>query len=177
MKIIAFVSVLTLFSGCSSLRVTYDFDTHSDFSAYKTYAISEDYDVLPLDEFNKQRLLDAIDKQMVAKGFTKSENPDVLIDMHLITKQKTEAYATTVGVSQGYYGRYGYAGGFSTTQVNYHDYVEGALVINMVDFDKEKIVWQGHAVKKLDENASPQQKQRNIDYVVQSIFSRYPPRK
>lgn len=164
-------------SACSSLKVTYDYDKQTDFAKYKTYAFSEDSQKLPVGDLNRNRIMSAVDAEMAAKGFSKSDSPDVLIDMHVRAEQKTEAVANTTG--PGYYGgpwRYGYGGGFSTTTINYNDYIEGTLFINMVDAAKQQIVWQGRATKTLDENATAEKRDKNIKYAVQQIFSKYPPK-
>jgi hypothetical protein len=164
-------------SACSSLKVTYDYDKQADFAKYKTYAYSEDSQKLPVGDLNRNRIMSAVDAEMAAKGFSKSDSPDVLIDMHIRAEQKTEAIANTTG--PGYYGgpwRYGYGGGFSTTTINYNDYIEGTLFINMVDAAKQQIVWQGRATKTLDENATAEKRDKNINYAVKQIFSKYPPK-
>jgi hypothetical protein len=164
-------------SACSSLKVTYDYDKQADFAKYKTYAYSEDSQKLPVGDLNRNRIMSAVDAEMAAKGFSKSDSPDVLIDMHVRAEQKTEAVANTTG--PGYYGgpwRYGYGGGFSTTTINYNDYLEGTLFINMVDAAKQQIVWQGRATKTLDENANAEKRDKNINSAVQQIFSKYPPK-
>ena len=165
-------------TACSSLKVTYDYDNQAEFAKYKTYALSEDSQKMPVNDLNRNRLLAAVEKEMAAKGFSKSDNPDVLVDMHIRTEQKTEATAVTSGL--GYYGgpwRYGYGGGFSTTSINYNEYIEGTLFVNLVDVAKQQIVWQGRATKTLDENASAEKREKNINYAVQQIFMRYPPKK
>jgi hypothetical protein len=69
----------------------------------------------------------------------------VLIDLHARAEQKTEATATTTGTGAGmygryggYHGRYGYGGGFTTTTVDYNNYVEGTLFIDVVDKAEEQ---------------------------------------
>ena len=83
------------------------------------------------------------------------------------------------GPGYGYGGpwRYGYAGGFSTTQINYNEYIEGTLFVNIVDKSVEKIVWQGRATKTLDENADADKRESNINAAVKQIFTKYPPAK
>jgi hypothetical protein len=88
------------------------------------------------------------------------------------------ATATSSGGYGGYgfgYGRWGYGGGFSTTQINYDKYVEGTLFITLVDKADQKIVWQGTGKKTLDENSSAEKREKNIDYAVTQIFTNYPP--
>ena len=179
MKSLYYLFVIVFISSCSSLKTSYDFDKTTDFSSYKTYAFSEDAMKLPIQELNRNRLLNAIDQQMTAKGFTKSSDPDVLIDLHVKAEQKKDATATTTGPGMyGGYGapwRYGYGAGFSTTQINVNEYTEGTLFVNMVDKNADKLVWQGRATKVLDEDASPEKREKNINEAVAKIFEKYPP--
>jgi hypothetical protein len=176
MKNYLIISLLIAVTSCSSLKVTYDYDKQADFAKYKTYAFSEDTKNLKMNQLNRDRILNAIETQMAAKGFTKSDNPDALVDVHVRAEQKMDATATTTP-TYGYGGpwRYGYGGGFSTTQINYNEYVEGTLFVNLVDKASEKIVWQGRATKTIDEDASAEKREKNINTAVQQIFAKYPP--
>jgi len=181
MKKIPFILLVLVVAGCSSLKVSYDFDGQADFTKYKTYAFTEDALKLPINELNRDRILKAVETEMAAEGFTKSDNPDVLIDLHVRAEKRTEATATTTGSGMyggGYYGgpgRYGYGGGFSTTQINYNDYIDGTLIIDMIDKSTEKIAWQGRGTKTVDEDASPEKRDKNINAGVKQIFTKYPP--
>lgn len=178
MKRIVFVAVILALSACSSVKVSYDYDKQANFSEYKTYAMSEDALKLPVDQLDRDRIINAVESEMAAKGFTKSDNPDVLVDLHIKTEENTTATATSTGMGGmygGYRGRYGYGGGFSTTQVNYNNYTDGTLFIDLVDNKTQKIAWQGRGTKTLDEDASADQKDKNISYAVNLIFSKYPP--
>jgi hypothetical protein len=172
MKKIIFLFIAALATSCSTINVSYDFDKTTDFTKYKTYAYSEDALKLAISDLNRDRMLNAIDAEMSVRGMTKSDNPDVLVDLIVKAEKKVEANATNVG--GGYYGRYGYARGFGTTQISYDEYVVGTLFINVVDKSVEKIVWQGRGTKTIDENASPQKRESNINYAVKSIFYNYP---
>lgn len=178
MRILITISLLLLLGACSSIKVTYDFDNTADFSKYKTYAFTEDAKNFPIQELDRTRILNAIDKEMAAKGFTKSENPDVLIDLQVKLEQKQTATATNTG---GYYGgpyRYGWGAGYGgTTHINVENYVDGTLFVNMVDKSSEKLVWQGRGTKTLEDHPSPEKKEKNITYGIQQIFTKYPPKK
>lgn len=169
--LIAFVLIL---SACSTVKVAYDFDKQVDFSKYKTYTLSEEsMKMAGVNQLNRDRIIAAVESQLAAKGFTKAENADVIVDVRLKGEEIQTATATTSG---GYgYGRWGYGGGFSTTQVNYDKYVEGTLFITLIDKATEKIAWQGTGTKTVDENASPEKREQNIDYAVSQIFTKYPP--
>jgi ribosomal protein L3 len=178
MKKYLIIALALTVAACSSLRVTHDYDKQAEFANYKTYAFSGDSQKMPINDLNRNRLLSAVEKEMAAKGFTKSDNPDVLVDMHIKAEEKVDATATTMGPGyRGYYGRYGYGGGFSTTSINYNEYIVGTLFVNLVDVTANQIVWQGRATKTLDENASAEKREKNINYAVQQIFLKYPPKK
>jgi len=176
MKKFLVIPVLLAFVACSTVKIGYDYDKSADFSKYKTYAFSEETMKMPINQLNRDRLIKATEAEMAAKGFTKSDNPDAILDLRIKGEEVQTATATTTG-GYGYgYGRWGYGGGFSTTQVNYDKYVEGSLFITLVDKATEKIVWQGTGKKTLDENASSQKKEENINYAVKQIFTNYPPK-
>jgi hypothetical protein len=172
MKKLLFITLVALVSGCSSVKVSYDYDKTKDFTKFKTYAYTEDALALKINDLNRDRLIKAVDQELAARGMTKSSSPDVLIDLIVKAEQKMDATATNTG---GYYGRYGYAGGFGgTTHISYNEYVEGTLFINMVEKAIEKIVWQGVGTRTIDETASPEKRETNINYAVKTIFTKYP---
>ena len=179
-KLLLACMVATAMTSCSTLKVGYDYDKQADFTKYKTYAFSEDALNLPIEQLNRDRIIKAVETELTAKGFSKSDTPDVLIDLQVKAKQETEATATNTGGMGMYGGRYGFAGGYGyggTTHVTYNDYVVGSLFINMVDKATEKIVWQGRGSKTLDEDATPAKRDANINAGVKQIFTQYPPKK
>ncbi len=175
MKKILFGPLLMIIAvSCSSVKTSYDYDKQVDFTKYKTYTFTEEAMKLPINELNRDRILKAIETEITAKGFTKTDSPDALIDVMVKTAQRTEAVANSIG---GYgYGRYGFAGGMSSTTVSYNQYTDGTLFINLIDKGTEKIVWMGRGTKTLDENASADKREANINYAVKLIFYHYPPK-
>jgi Domain of unknown function (DUF4136) len=174
MKHVIFLFILIAVASCSSVQVTSDYDKTADFPKYKTYAYTEESLKLPLGQLNQDRMISAVDAELAAKGFTKSDNPDMLVDLLIKTQQRTEATATNTGGYYGRYGRYGY-GGMSTTSINYEQYTDGTLIITFVDNAAQKIFWQGRGTKTIDENASASKREDNINYAVKSIIAKYPP--
>ena len=177
-----FALLIFLVASCSSsVKVTSDYDKLADFAKYKTYAFSQEAMKLPISYLNRSRIISAIETEMATKGFTKSESPDILVDLILTAEEKVDATATTSGTG-GYYGgygamRYGYGGGFTTTSINYDEYIEGTLFINFVDASTQKIVWQGRGTKTLDEDASAEKREANINAAINAIIAEYPPHK
>lgn len=159
--------------ACSTVQTTFDYDKDADFSKYKTYAFSPETAELPVNQLNLDRILDAVNNEMYAKGFAEMGNePDALVDVHIKGKEVVTANASTTGVG---YGRYGWAGGYSSTQVTYDSYTEGTMIITLVDRVTEKIIWQGVGTKPIDENVTAEKRTEIINYSVKQIMTNYPP--
>ncbi|MFN8255912.1 MAG: DUF4136 domain-containing protein [Bacteroidales bacterium] len=175
MKNLILVLIFALFAfSCTSVRISSDFDKTIDFTKYKTYKFTDEAMKLPVDDLNKNRLIAAVEKELGLKGFTKSETPDVLIEINLKGKNIQTATANTSG-GYGYGYRYGWGGGFSTTTINYDSYIEGTLFVDMIDASKNQLVWQGRGVGTLDPEANQAKREKNINYAVNQIFKKYPP--
>jgi len=166
---------LCLFGACSTVKVTSDFDREATFASYKTYAFTQEANELQVGDINRKRIIDAVSSELALKGFTVSDQPDVLIDLKINAQQKETATAHTTG---GYGAGYGYrwGGGFSTTTIDVDQYVEGTLFVDMIDASKKQLVWQGRAVGTLDPDASAEKREKNIKYAVKQIFTKYPPK-
>ena len=173
-KIVLMILLGTLVSSCSSVNVSSDFDRNATFSTYKTYAFTKEAEAIAVDDINRPRIFNAVTSELGAKGFTKSDQPDVLIDLKLTAAYKQSATA------YDYYGSgypYGWGGGFTTTTINVENYAEGTLFVDMIDASKKQLVWQGRAVGTLEEHASPEQREKRINDAVKQIFTAYPPKK
>jgi hypothetical protein len=178
MKNSILILVFLAVGACSSIKTSYDYDKTADFTKYKTYNYTPEALALGIQELNRSRLIAAIDKEMTARGMTKSDSPDAMVDILVKAEQKRDATATTSGSGMygGYGGgwRYGYGGGFTTTQINVNEYIEGTVFINLVDKATDKLVWSGRGTKVVDEEASPQTRERNINEGVKAVFKNYP---
>lgn len=177
-KLSLFALITLVISSCATIKVTSDYDKSAPFENFKTYAFTQEALNLNINELNRNRFISAIEKEMGEKGFTKSETPDVFVDMNRSSKTIQTATANTTG-GGGYYGsgyRYGWGGGFSTTTINYDSYEEGTLFIDMIDAAKNQLVWQGRGVATIDENASGDKRESRINYAIEQIFNKYPPK-
>jgi len=175
MKKFLIIPILFAFVACSTIKVAFDYDTHADFGKYKTYVISEEtMKMANVNQLNRDRIIAAVETEMAAKGFSKAtKKADLIMDIRIKGEEIQTATATTSG---GYgYGHWGYGGGMSTTHVNYNKYTEGTLFVTLVDKATEKIAWQGTGKNILDENATTEKREQNIDYAVKQIFTNYPP--
>ena len=63
-------------------KLNSDYDINADFTKYKTFGFQKSgIDKVEISDLDKKRILRAIDSEMTKKGFTKSETPDLLINI------------------------------------------------------------------------------------------------
>ena len=181
MKIIKIIPVLLflILSSCgSNISVYSDFDKNTDFSQYKTYAFhKKSIDKVQISDLDKKRILQAIDSELGKKGMTKSDTPDLLVN--IFTKEREE-----VDVNQ-YYNGWGYGWGYGWRGYGYgypyywggYPYVstsvEGTLFIDFIDTKKNELIWQGEGVGYLTQDRS--KKEAVINEFVAKILMQYPP--
>jgi hypothetical protein len=162
--------VVTL-SSCTSVRVASDYDKATDFAKYKTFAFYKPgIDKAEINDIDKRRILRAIETQLLAKGFTKSETPDLLVS--IFTKSREQVNIQ----SSGYY-PYGYGWGWSPYYWGSYNTVttstEGVLYVDLIDANKKELVWQGVGTGYISQNNN--KKEERINEFVTSIFEKYPP--
>ncbi|MDX2417502.1 MAG: DUF4136 domain-containing protein [Xanthomonadales bacterium] len=150
---------LALLTACTSNpRVQSDFDDSVDFSQYKTYNFGSQTEVLDPDFHDVLGLTfsAATEEQMRSRGYVKSDNPDVLINVSVDVEDKTQA------PSQGRqgYGCPGYGGRSTYISSNYNDgkgrstfcrYTEGSIKIDMIDLKLNRAIWDGVSFVRFDE--------------------------
>jgi hypothetical protein len=177
MKTIKFLPVLLLFvfASCSSVRVNSDYDKNVDFNQYKTYAyLKSGVDKVEISDLDKRRILKAIDEQLLAKGFTKSETPDLLVN--IFTKEREQVDVNQFNAGFGYGWGFGWNPFFyGGTNTSINRYTEGTLYIDLIDAKKKELIWQGEGEGTLTKNVD--KKDEVIKEFVSKILSQYPPQK
>ena len=178
-KILYLLSIFIFLNSCESIRVTSDFDQNYAFDNLKTYAYSKSgIDQVEINDFDKKRILKAIDIEMYNKGFRKSSiNPDFIINFFTKTNQKVNYYPSTnyygSMVQSPYAGIGHYAGSW---YLNSFKYNEGVLFIDIVDNKKNELVWQGIG-KGYIYSDFPEKKGEKISAMVGKILLQFPPSK
>jgi len=171
-NLVYLIVLAAIISSCSSsFKVTTDFDKTSDFNKLNTYNFTPEALNLPINQFNKTRVLNAMEEQMELKGFKKSDDPQLLVNLYVTAQKKVETSANT-----NYYGgsyRYRRGGGFSTTTINVNEYVEGTLFIDLIENAEDILIWQAICVGTLDTDSKKMA--QKIDDTIIKAFKKYPP--
>lgn len=171
LKTLPLLVILLVATSCSSVRVATDYDKNANFNNYKTFAFYKTgIDKAEISDLDKRRILRAIEAELIAKGFTKSENPDLLISLFTKSREKINVY------NNGF-GPYGYGWGWNPWYWNNYNTVshstEGVLYIDLIDANKKELVWQGMGTGYLTRNM--EQKEERIKEFVSKIMEKYPP--
>src|SRR5690606_24482577 len=91
LKTLPLLLVLLVATSCSSVRVATDYDKNADFGKYKTFAFFKNgIDKAEINDIDKRRILRAIETELLAKGFTKSDNPDILVSIFTKSNQRVD---------------------------------------------------------------------------------------
>ncbi|MGF1555440.1 DUF4136 domain-containing protein [Paucihalobacter sp.] len=169
----SFAIALAFLYSCNTVKTASDYDRSVNFNNYKTFGFTKESKELPANDLVKNRILNAIASNLKSKGLTESENPDMLIDLGLKTKDKKDYQSTSYDLS-GFYGRRWRIGtGIGTTNTREINYTEGTLVINMVDAKKEQLLWMGTGTGVVNDKAIQEQ---NLTNTINKILAGFPPK-
>ncbi len=170
------ITLLFLATSCVSVRVASDFDRNANFNSYKTFAFfKDDIDKAEISDLDKRRILRAIDAELLAKGFTKSQNPDLLVSIFTKSRDKINIYNNGWGL-------YGYGWGWGWNPWYWNNYyggntisrsTEGTLFVDLIDANKKELVWQGVGTGYISQNMK--NKEERIREFVAKIMEQYPP--
>ncbi len=180
-----FVAILlaSLLSACSSgLTVRSEIDPTANFSRYTTYNFFEPMGIEG--GYNSaifgEHFRAAIGGEMARRKYQTADEPDLLINVTIRSDDKvkmrsyTRPYATG-----GYYGRPGGAYGGSALGVGVSTgsratkTTEASVFIDIVDFTKQRVVWQGVAVVDVTDKVALQLRDA-IFTSVNKVMAEYP---
>ena len=166
--------------GCATgPDVNADYDRSADFGKYRTYGFvaqagTDNGDARSL---VTMMLQNAASQQMQARGYTRSDNPDLVINFKGQLEEKVDVESTPApyfGAGWGYGGWYGAPyGGWGATEVTTRRYNVGTLVMDIVDREKRQVVFQG-AISDVVTKEMQQNREASINRAVEGIFMQYP---
>ena len=174
------VTILAFFMGaCSSgANIRSDYDPGADFSQYTTYNFFSDAgpDTSNYQSLFTQYMIAAIDVEMQNRGYTKSPDPDLLVNFNANFQDKTKV--TTTPAMGGYYGYrggyYGAWGGYGmATETHVSQYTEGTFNIDVVDARRKQLVWEAVGVGRVNDETFENLEQK-VNEGVPVFFENYP---
>lgn len=174
LNLVPLLAILLVVTSCTSVRVATDYDRKADFNTYKTFAFFKTgIDKAEISDLDKRRILRAIESELLAKGFTKSDKPDLLISLFTKSNQRVDVYNNFWGYNGWGWGGFGPGWGWGWNQPNVSTSTEGTLYIDLIDANKKELVWQGMGTGFLSRNMH--KKEERIKEFVSEIMKKYPP--
>ena len=167
-----FLLCLVMLTSCSSVKVVSDYDTKVDFTSYKTFAFyKKGIDKASVSDLDKKRIMRAVEAELVAKGFSKSANPDILVSIFTKSREQVNVSDNNIGIGWGW----GYNPWFyGRTNININQYTEGTLFIDFIDKNTNELIWQGIGSGAM-KMSNIEKKEERINEFVYKIISTYPP--
>ncbi|AXG69751.1 hypothetical protein KORDIASMS9_01978 [Kordia sp. SMS9] len=176
------VVILLFVTSCISVRVVADYDQEADFDTYKTFAFYKTgIDKVEISDLDKKRILRSIEKEMIARGFVKSDDPDILVNIMTKANKRVDLnnnFGWGWGLGGWGWGGWGWnpwlwgGGGMQSVSTR----IEGVLYIDLIDTDKKELVWQGRgAGNLLGRTGNIEKKEARIQEFVEEIMKEYPP--
>jgi hypothetical protein len=177
---VALLLVLAVLAGCATgPRISAEADPRADFSRYRSFAfysplaVEKDGYATPTTE----RMKAAVRAQMESRGYVYQESdPDLWVNLNAYLERRTDVH-TTPTVDYGYY--YSYrarryvAVPYWNDRTDVYRYTEGTMNVDLVDVERNALVWEGIAVGRVS-RLEPADRDLRIDATVAEIFARYP---
>jgi len=161
------VLLVALAATAAAQQVNTDYDKHLDFSQFHTYSWVK---VMTENPLWQQRIRDAVDKQLEAKGWQRVETGgDVALTAVGAAKDQQEYQTFYNGLGPGW--RWGGFGNEATTTVV--NYRVGTLVLDMYN-DRKELIWRGTSQDTLADN--PEKNEQKLDKAVRKMFEHFPPK-
>jgi hypothetical protein len=171
------LSAVLALSACETLpKIRTEVAPGVNLGAYHTYDYFEkpSTDRRGYTTITTRSVESAIDREMGARGFVRSANPDLKINFNIAKRDKVTT-TPGFGYDAGFGGwRRGYGWGLGVgTRGDVETVTEGTLTVDLVDRAKNELVWSGSAVRTLNAKILDQPRQA-IDQAVNLIFAKFP---
>jgi len=171
MNFILLVFFALIFTACSSLKVSTDYDTSFDIRQLSTFHIISSTDKLR-DTLTINRIDNALKNELIKKGYrdTDKKSADFLVYYHVNVTNKTQV--VTEYQSMGMY-PYRYRGMMVPTTRTYN-YDEGKLIVDMLDPKNNNIIYRISVKDELKSFDTPKERTAYINNVVAQMLKDFP---
>jgi hypothetical protein len=175
-RVLATASLLAILTACASKPVVRTQSAPAlEIQKYQSFGFVEhpDTDKSGYTTITTRYLKDAVAREMVARGYTRSDQPDLLVNFTTGSKDKVEGDSwPDVGLGWGRWSRgWGWGGMWGSRDIR--TVTEGSLTIDVVDQQHKELVWSGTAKGRVT-SKDEDNPQSAIDKAVTAIFTKYP---
>ena len=175
-SIIIALSVCVIASCATGPKVDSLYDPNANFAAFKTYNFVQ---AAGKDKNNYTSILskylkNEIAKQMESRGYIQSDEPDLLVNYHVSSKDKIDVDEIPVMSGSPYYSyRFGYSAWPAYSyETRVDQYKEGTLNIDLIDAASKQLIWEGVAVGRIRDSAQ-ENLEETVNKVVPAVFAEF----
>lgn len=173
MKFVPFFLFFLILTSCNAPQAVYDYDQQVNFSQYQTFDIYPDL-LTGLSQLDEERLIKSARHQLQNKSLSHSANPDLYLNIY--SEEYRQQSDSRLGIGVGGGSRnvgVGVSGGIPLGGPE--TYLR--LTFDLIDAKTDALVWQAVVESSFDLNASPAERQRRFDQIVQKALANYPPKR
>ena len=164
--------MLTNCKSITDLKTTSEFDKETNFTSYESFKFFDHISLSDVKDnyssMNQRNIENAIHKQLKKKGFEETETPDLAVNFLVIDEHKSESITRTSYQEQAY-------GGLTHLDTYIKDYEQGTLIIDLIDIEKNSLVWRGLGTGVITGNQ--EDNEDVINEAVKAILSSFPPKR
>lgn len=162
------VSVSLMSCGAT---VAVDYDKETDFSQFHSFDFYPDIDS-GLSALDNARIMRITDSLMQERGFTRSENPRLLINFYAEEHISNSRSTIGVGVGQSTGNMsVGVSGGIPIGSRT----INQLLTVDFVDAKKDRLIWTAKISGELKEDLTFKERNGYYLFVIKKMLAKYPP--
>ncbi|TPH15242.1 DUF4136 domain-containing protein [Litorilituus lipolyticus] len=172
------LSIVMILGACSAnyTPIT-DYNANYDFNLVNSYNVIGDSHLKNplLSDIDRLRVNNALELSLNKLGKTQvtQQEADVLVSYFILTKDKLKVNAT---YNSGYYGSSCYRCGYNQgiNHISTREYVEGTLVIDIIDNKTKQTVYRSTLSKPLHAYDNAQEHEQEVNHVITAMMSNLP---
>lgn len=169
-QLVLIISLFLTFS-CATPKIVYDYDKDAKFDLYNSFAIYPDLQ-LNMNQLDRDRVLKQLESALLVKGFKKSNDPDVYVNIW--SEQFETPSNSSIGIGLGTSGNNGAVGMSGGIPIRSNSLTQ-IFKIDLIDVRKDALIWQGTFEGKIKMQLTPEEKNEEFRITFEKIFSKYPP--
>lgn len=169
----------TVVGTAHSAKPQIQWDESYDFDAVSTYQWRDtDSPLAASNPLLNEKVMSRIETELTNAGLMKAEqDPDVYVTYHTTTEENVRLDSDSYGYGFGGYGGpgwggwgYAYNGPVSTT-TNVVTYDTNTLIVDIVDADRQELVWRASYSRVFSDDAQKAEKQ--LDSAIEAMAKRW----
>ena len=169
-RTISILLLISLIAGCSPVKYTFDVNENYSFESIKTFNFHPDIKkIRNMNPANIEFAKQIIKSDLEQKGFSLSEEPDVLVNIFgfsFVAINEHETKSDNDGLVQS-------GAGYMIRPTETADMVDGNLFIDIYDASTKKKIWEAKAESEI--SGSNAQNQKIIDEAIKTMLTNFPP--